>query len=288
MPRLTICADDFGLNRPVDEAIIDLVREGRLNAVSCMAGGDDFAQSASNLREAAENAPIKVEIGLHLTLTEYVPLGPMPTIAPDGHLPSVGALLLKSHLGGLKSAEIDAEAARQWGRFQDVMGRAPDFIDGHQHAHLMPGIRESVIEHARAKLPAHGWVRSCLADHPELRLTTLSSWRVRIISGLARKMQRLVGNAGLSSNSHFYGINDFNKGEDFAGLMQDWLRLAASRSDWSVIMCHPGLPSTIGRKAADDRVKPVHDPIAARRPDEYAYFAGPEFPADLAKFGLTL
>lgn len=288
MTRLTLCSDDFGLSRSVDEAIIDLVRNGRLNAVSCMVVGDDFARKASDLRAAAAGAPVKVEIGLHLTLTEYAPLAAMPALAPDGRFPSVGALLLKSHLGGVNAPEINAEIGRQWQRFGDVMGHAPDFIDGHQHAHLMPGVRACVIERARDGLPAHGWVRSCFADHPELRMTALSSWRLRIISGLAKKMQRLLRTAGIATNPHFYGINDFNRGENFAGLMQGWLRLAASRGDWSVIMCHPGRAPSSAEIDPANRTHPIHDPIAARRADEYAYFAGPNFPKDLERFGLTL
>lgn len=268
MPNLTLCADDFGLNSFVNEGIIQLVKAGRLNAVSCMVGGAGFSDGMPALLQACEKAPIKVEIGLHLTFTEYQSLAPMPRLAPTGQLPMVSSLLLKSHMRALETQELDDEMRRQWERFLLVTGRKPDFMDGHQHVHLFPQLREAVVTLAKTEFKSAGWVRSCHSDGAQLRRHGLSSLRVRIISQLAKHMQRLLRNAGIQTNQHFYGINDFKRDESFASLMHVWMSLAAAQSEWSVIMCHPGL-----RSCNDD----IYDPIAARRIDEFEYFSSDNF-----------
>ena len=264
MPLLTLCADDFGLSSAVNEGIIRLVKAGRLNAVSCMAGGAEFAKGLPLLMKACKEAPIKVEIGLHLTFTEYKPLGPMKKLAPKDELPSVSTLLVKSHLRLLNMRELQDEMARQWQYFIEVAGRSPDFMDGHQHVHLFPQLREAVVQLAKTKFHGREWVRSCHGDSARLRAcglpSTGASARVRIISHLAKHMAKKLQQADVKTNPVFYGINDFNKGENFADLMQVWVSLAEAENEWTVIMCHPGL------KSDNDS---IFDPIAARRIDEF-------------------
>lgn len=264
LPVLTLCADDFGLNLAVNEAIIALVQQGRLNAVSAMAVGEEFEAGAEELLIACNRAPLRVEIGLHLTLTEYAPLGVMPNLAPAGTLPSVNTLLLKSHARFLALQELRDEIYRQWRRFIKVIGRRPDFIDGHQHVHLLPQIREIVADLAQHELPRHGWVRSCHASGAKLRARGLFSAKVALISHLSKTMRGRLERAGIKTNAHFYGVNDFKRTQDFARLMQGWLSLAAQDDGWVVIMCHPGM---VPREGA------VHDPIAERRVDEFEYLA---------------
>ena len=100
-----------------------------------------------------------VDIGLHLTLVDEAPLTAMPRMAPEGRLPSIGRLIVKSYAGTLALEEIAAEMDAQVFAFTQVMGRAPDHIDGHQHAHVLPGIREIVLERARALSP-RPWLRN--------------------------------------------------------------------------------------------------------------------------------
>lgn len=260
---LTLCADDFGLNSAVNLGITKLVKAGRLNAVSCMAGAEAFAQGLPALIDACEAAPLKVEIGLHLTLTEYRPLGRMKKLASKEKLPTVAALLLKSHLGLLDAQELRDELSRQWEQFIAVVGQKPDFIDGHQHIHLLPQIRECVVDLAKTEFQDEGWVRSCYTPLAPLAAKGHSSLRLRIISHLAKHMVQLLAQAQIETNSYFYGINNFNKNEDFKRLMQDWVTLAKEHEEWAVIMCHPGqLPHEEGAEEG------FYDPIKARRADE--------------------
>ena len=114
MARLTLCADDFGLGPEIDEAILSLIEQGRLNAVSCMPTGPTFGANIASLLDAAHHAPIPVQIGLHLTFTEYSPAGEMPELAPDGVLPEIGTLIRKAYTGQLHRPEISAPADAGW------------------------------------------------------------------------------------------------------------------------------------------------------------------------------
>ena len=48
-------------------------------------------------------------------------------------------------------AALVNEIAAQLRMFVHTFGRAPDFIDGHQHVHLFPQIRDAVLEVAKAE-----------------------------------------------------------------------------------------------------------------------------------------
>lgn len=282
MPIITLCADDFGLNRAVDEAVLDLIAMQRLNAISCMSVGLSFEASAACLLENVKANLPEAQIGLHLTFSEYEPLGDMPRLAPGGVFPSLRSIFLKSHLGLVDGAEIRSEILRQWQRFVDLTGRRPDFIDGHQHVHLLPIIRRQVIELAGSLLAEGGWVRSCHNASLTVTKNNPGMARAAVIASLSKRLAPRFEKAGLKTNQRFYGINDFSQDQDFGELMRGWMKKAAKASpgDSSVIMCHPGKD-----EMKDD---PAWDPIASRRIDEYTYLASAQFVADLKAANLKL
>ena len=60
----------------------------------------------------------------------------------------------------LKPALLDAEIAGQFAAFAGAFGRAPDYVDGHQHIHLFPQVREALLRVTRHAAP-HAWLRQC-------------------------------------------------------------------------------------------------------------------------------
>ena len=52
------------------------------------------------------------------------------------------------------------EIATQLKAFVTAFGRAPDFVDGHQHVHLFPQVREPLLEMVKEVAP-QAWVRQC-------------------------------------------------------------------------------------------------------------------------------
>lgn len=156
MSRLILCADDFAYSRGVSETIVDLARAGKLNAISCMTGMPGWHEDSLLLR----TVPPHVQIGLHLTLTGERPLTPMPELAPRGVLPDINTLQRRAARWNLPFGEIADEIRAQFAAFVQAMGRAPDFVDGHQHAHALPGIREIVLAEVACRAP-QSWVRAC-------------------------------------------------------------------------------------------------------------------------------
>ncbi|MBT8154363.1 ChbG/HpnK family deacetylase [Epibacterium ulvae] len=278
MMHFTLCADDFGLHQGTDDGIIELIQAGRLNAVSCMSVGSTLNQNAGRLLQAATDG--RVKIGLHLTFTEYAPVGLMPHLAPDGVLPSIGTLIQQAHmrkLRKLRKEEISEQIARQLRVFTETFGRFPDFIDGHQHAHILPVIRDAVIATVLS-MPRGVWVRSCDLPLPQVLSLGVATRRAVVISTLARQLKRALLRHRVPTNAVFYGVNDFDPDQDFGDMMRIWLDAARTSRKPALIMCHPGYPKTTD----------VWDPIAARRPDELSYLASEQFGQDMVARDLTL
>ena len=103
----------------------------------------------------------RVAIGLHVTLT--APFGPLSEdFRPlrDGAFLPLEATLRHSMLRRINRKRVAAEVASQLKAFVAAFGRAPDFIDGHQHVHLFPQVREAVLRVVKEVAP-HAWVRQC-------------------------------------------------------------------------------------------------------------------------------
>lgn len=271
MKVVTICADDFALNEAVSRGIIELATAGRLSAVSCMSASPEWTVHAAWL------APLhdKIDIGLHLTLTGLAPLGPMPQLAPAGTLPALGKILSDGVLHRMPRQEIAAELRRQMVAFITQIGRAPDFIDGHQHIHLLPGVRETVIELWQEYLqPRQGYLRSCHEPVAAILRRGVEPVKTLVISTLSRQLARQAKSKGIPINDSFRGVHDFSGKVSPQQLFQRFLQGAGSRP---LIMCHPGHAS-----AVDD------DELRAWRPREYVYFSSEQFLADVRAAGLTL
>ena len=259
---LLLCADDFGLSAGVDTAIAGLVRAGRLSAIACLSNGPAWCADAS--QAAALRGPALA--GLHFNLTEGRPLS--PALARHWpQLPSLPWLLVAAHTGRLPLAALADELAAQWDAFAQAAGVAPDFIDGHQHVHHLPGVR--------------GLLLAWLQRHPvPVRSTARlggpgDALKRRVIeySG-GRALGRALAARGLPHNRLLLGAYDFQAA--YRPLMQAWLAQVPERG--GLLFCHPG------QALAGD----APDAIGAARQRELAYLAGPDFAHDLADAGVML
>ncbi|RVU16147.1 ChbG/HpnK family deacetylase [Methylobacterium oryzihabitans] len=264
---IVLCADDFGLGDGVNRGILRLARAGRLSATGSMTNLPGFRRGAPALKELAGT----VGLGLHLTLTAGAPLGPMPRLAPDGRLPSLGRLMALSLSGRLDRAEILAEIARQCDAFTAAVGRPPDFVDGHQHVHVLPGIRGALLAVlAERRLSGRIWLRDP-SDRPGVLLARPSAPKAALVAGLAAGFAAAAARAGFPTNRGFSGFSDFAPG----GSVPDAFERAFARPGPApVVMCHPG--------EVDDEVRAL-DPVVESRPLELAYLASPRFPEFLAR-----
>ena len=133
-PQIILCADDYAQNLAISEGICELVAARRLSAVSCMTTTADWEAAAKMLQPDEA----KVDIGLHFNLTH----GALLTRLPFSHR----TLMSQCFLGKLNPQSIIDELTAQLQRFNDIMKRPPDFIDGHQHIQQLPTVRRALIE----------------------------------------------------------------------------------------------------------------------------------------------
>lgn len=212
-----------------------------------------------------------MDIGLHLDFTEY------PSQPSMRH--SLRALIVKSMFGLLDTAEIRAEIQAQFDAFERAMGRRPDFIDGHQHVHQLPCIRDMLVaEMQRRYGHARPWIRIShgLPFGADVRT---SGWRVAIksaaISALgSRALSGLARRAGIARNGRLLGIHGFDSDEEGYRLQLDkWLNAA---TDTDLLMCHPSVQAS------------ADDPIGEARESEFSVLQGAALPRLLAKHGIVL
>jgi chitin disaccharide deacetylase len=234
--RLVLCADDFAFSPEVSRTIAGLAAAGKLNATSCMTAQPGWPEDARRLADL----PPAVAVGLHLTLTLEAPLTRMPLLAPAGALPPINALAKLARRGQLPLGEVAGEIAAQFDRFAAATGRPPAFVDAHQHALHLPGIRDLVLEETRRRAPA-AWLRTC-----EERSAAMFArpWRGKAVRAarIARGFTADARRHELTTNHGFAG---------HYGFRGDWARLFPRFLDMPgrvhLVMCHPGA----GRRPGD-------------------------------------
>ena len=158
-----------------------------------------------------------LSIGLHLNLTLGQPLGLMPRLAPQGTLPPLASLTAWALGGVLDAEEISAEIARQLDRFEAALGFPPDHIDGHQHVHVLPGVRRALLREVARRYR----VRPPLMRDPSDRLGAILSRRTTaakalIVAALAIGFANSARKRGLQTNDSFAGFSRFDEREPYA------------------------------------------------------------------------
>ena len=269
-----LCADDYGISPAVNRAIRDLIERGRLNATSAMVVGPAIGrEEASALKAAAASSP-RCAIGLHVTLTApFRPLTMHFRPIDGGMFLPFPKLFRAGLMGRLDPELIRTELLVQLASFGELFGRAPDFVDGHQHVQLFPGVRDAFIAAVKQAAPK-AWVRQCARN--QAMLDRLRMPKALFLDLLSAQFRGRAARAEVSFNPSFAGAYDFSGEPDFAALMRQFLQ---GVSDGGVIMCHPGL--------VDDVLISL-DPLTVQREREYAFLGGEQFPPLLAANKVTL
>ncbi len=118
--------------------------------------------------------------------------------------------------------------------FIHTFGRPPDFIDGHQHVHLFPQVRDAVLAVAKAR----GAGRLGAPVRPRLPAAArLGNRKGLLLDVLSRGFRERAAALGVRTNPAFAGDLRLHDEANFAALFPHFLdRLP----DGSVVMCHPG------------------------------------------------
>jgi hypothetical protein len=271
--RIWLCADDYGISPGVNAAIRELILRGRLNATSVMTAAPYLEGDEADALAMRNSGKKRAALGLHVTLTApFEPLSKDYAPLRNGSFLPHPEMLRTGMTRRLRPERLVIEVATQFRAFIDAFGQPPDFVDGHQHVHLFPQVRDAVLKVVAQAAP-RAWVRQCgraggargLRDPKALMLDILSR-------GFRHKAKRL----GIATNPAFAGAYNFNAKGDFARIFP---RFLAGMPDGGLIMCHPG--------HVDAELERL-DSLTTQREREFAYFNSDKFTHALAEHGATL
>jgi chitin disaccharide deacetylase len=240
MKRLIVNADDFGLSRGVNRAIVECHQLGIVTSATLMANSSAFDDAV----ELSKENP-RLAIGCHVTLMDGEPLLPPTQVASllrDGRefYRTIGDFAPRALLGRFHAAEVEAEATAQFLRIQKA-GIALSHFDAHKHAHMFPSVAEPLLRAAqKCGIPA---VRNPFERPVPLGYSTLfgSKFRVRWAEVIAlrqwqRQFERLAQRYGIRTTTGSVGIVATGA-LDRAVLREMLLRL--EDGTWELV-CHPG------------------------------------------------
>lgn len=236
--RLIVNADDFGLHPLVNAGIIEGHRRGCISSTSLMPGGAAFAEAVSLAKETPT-----LGIGVHLTL-----VGGEQTVCPFGEVASLvnqqgrllenyGLFLQRFFTGKIRLSEVERELAAQIEKAVNT-GIPITHVDSHQHLHVLPKIRDIVID---------------LAKQYKISAVRIPAEPYFFFGGFPWSMGRFIGRGGLTylaqqargkfcaagfrHPDHFYGM--LAGGNMFPNYFLQIIRQLPAGS--SEIMIHPGM-----------------------------------------------
>jgi chitin disaccharide deacetylase len=259
---LLINADDFGLTRGVNRSVIELHRAGVLSSATLMATGAFFADAAALAR-----ATPALEVGCHVVLVDGVPaLSPaqIPSLCPDGQSfrPSLGRFAVDLHLGRIRPAEIEAEAAAQMRHLQQA-GLRVSHLDTHKHTHLFPRVLRPLLQAARAcDVPAiRNPFEPAWAVHATAGSSALRRLQVVFLGAHRRAFLRLIRQVGLATTAGTLGVLATGTPDVPAALGSLLAAMPAGAETWELV-CHPGY--------TDEHLDRVTTRLRASRAKEHA------------------
>ena len=113
--------------------------------------------------------------------------------------------------------ELRREIAAQLDAFESTLGQTPDYLDGHQHVHQFPRVRDALMEEMSLRYPGRQpWLRSTKRGTAGFKPALIQALGQH---GLARRAALL----GFRQNRRLLGVYDFDPRADYRRLMRGWL-----------------------------------------------------------------
>ncbi|MGA7329545.1 MAG: ChbG/HpnK family deacetylase [Rhodomicrobium sp.] len=246
--KFVLNADDFGMDEGVDAAVLDLASRGVVTAASAMVLSPRWTEAS----KALAKAPLSK--GLHLDFTS-------PFATGRAEECSITAFVMRAYSQRLNRHQLRSSIQRQLGLYEDVMGAAPEFVDGHRHVHQLPIIRQELI--------------NCLLNRYvggiKVRICTPKRWRgveaAMVGFSGARALRRLAEALSRGTNTDFCGVYSFGRNANLPRLWRRWLEGASG--SLPLIMCHPASSLPAQPK--------LPDPIRQARLREYDWLKSDDF-----------
>lgn len=206
---IIINVDDLGLSSAVNDAVLHLAECGRIGASSYMVGGTITDSEIKTL------TALNVDIGLHLDLTG---------IFPSTLRGSLKSIIVASYLRKLNPAQVNDVIKQQLDAFEDCFGRAPVFIDGHQHIHQFPIIRQHLVKEISTRYGKNAQT-SISARVTTPLVHDIKSWIIYALGGKA--WRELCEDHHIATNDRFGGVYGFDtNSQDLSALWETWLQKA--------------------------------------------------------------
>jgi hypothetical protein len=257
-----LTADDYALTPGVTRGILALIEAGTLSATGAMTNRPHWREAARALAGLRGQA----DVGLHLNLTCGSPLTPMRRLCPGGEFPKLPRLLTLGPAGLLPLGEIAEEFRAQIQAFEDATGMAPDFIDGHQHVHALPGVRQALATALREAFPlTKPYLRDPADTIEAIHARGRQRQKAMLLAFLARPFAPRMKAIGFAMNAGFAGFSAFDSHADYAA---DFASYLVAPGTAHLVMCHPG--------EVDDELRRL-DPAVESRASERAFFLSPRF-----------
>lgn len=235
VPRLLIVnADDLGQTPGVNRGIEEAHQRGLVSSATLLANGADFDGGV----ELAGRCP-RLGVGVHVNLVEGKPVASRERVASlvdgAGEFWGKRGLVRRWLAGAIEPGQVRLEFAAQVARLRQA-GIEPTHFDSHQHLHVLPGLREVLLDEAvQLGLRACRWPREGLRGNvwPPRPGGWLRLLAVRLASGRGDQAAR---RRGLQIPGEFAGL--CQTGALSADWIAGWLRRFRGTS--AELMVHPG------------------------------------------------
>ena len=228
MTRL-LHADDAGLSLAINEAILSLLRENRLESLSVISNAPHAEHFMGRLIGLWPKLTSPPHIFLHLNLVEAKPLTPWPRkmLQESGEFAGYERLIQELLAGRVEPSVIEAELEAQFEQLQ-ASGLPVHGIDSHQHMHALSPVAEIVRDFASRH---HLAVRSY---DDMVCQTWIGQMKKHLLSWAARfTAWRYFGAFTLPPSWREHTWRPF--------AMASWERVAYHRlGEDELIACHPG------------------------------------------------
>ena len=262
--NISICADDFGITKKVNTAIIKLAELNKISEISCI-----FVNNNNYDNKSINNITTKVDFGLHITLTDFAPNTNSSTLLNnENKLISLKELYFKTLFN--KSDifnDLRKEINSQFDLFCETMGFLPKFIDGHQHVHQFPLVNYIIFELIKKKYKNYHfrpWVRSCY-DSTNNILSRKFIFKSLILKYFSKDLKKLSIENNIKTNIGFSGIYNFVIKKNFEEIFINFLN---KTKNGHLIMVHPGI--------TDNELKKL-DSVTFTRNLEYEFLKSDSF-----------
>lgn len=200
---MIVCADDFGADLAVNEAVENAHRHGILTTASLMVAAPAAADAVARARRLP-----RLRIGLHLDLVEGTPVLPPSAVSKlvgdDGRFdPNMGRAGVRFFFLPRVRRQLANEIRAQFEAFR-ATGLPLDHVDGHKHMQIHPTVARLVVDIGRdygltaMRLPAEPMALLRRAFPQEQFAAPLYA---PALAALRRRLRR----AGLRRADHVFG-----------------------------------------------------------------------------------